>query len=126
MQGDVMTITLTSSMIDPGREIGMMRALGARGWQVACIFWIEGAALGIVDWAIGSLLSIPVSRSVLNQFANLVHTWPSDGIQIPARRTGGPLPLSGHAEMVSTTGQNVIQRGSCDAKAQSSSERPTA
>ena len=54
------------------------------------------------------------------------HTWPSDGIQIPARRTGRPLRLSGYAEMVYHTGQNVIQRGLCDAKAQSSSERPSA
>jgi hypothetical protein len=43
------------------------------------------------------------------------HTWPSDGIQIPAIRTGEPLRLSGHAEMAYNTGQNVIQRGICDA-----------
>ena len=68
----VMTITLISSIIDRGREIGIVRALGARGWQVACIFWIEGVALGFLSWAAGYLLSIPLSRSVLNQFSTLV------------------------------------------------------
>jgi hypothetical protein len=54
------------------------------------------------------------------------HTWPSDSIHIPAVRTGGPLRLSGHAEMVYNTGQNVIQRGVCDAQDQSSSSRTNA
>ena len=68
----VMMITLISSIIDRGREIGIVRALGARGWQVACIFWIEGVALGVLSWVIGYLPSIPASRSVLNQFTNIV------------------------------------------------------
>jgi hypothetical protein len=54
------------------------------------------------------------------------HTWPEDSIHIPAIRTGGPLRLSGHAEMVYNTGQNVIQRGVCNAQEQSPSSRTNA
>jgi putative ABC transport system permease protein len=68
--GLVVLLSALSSIADRRREIGIMRALGARGWQVACLFWIEGLVLVVSSWIMGWILSIPVSRLVLTQFAS--------------------------------------------------------
>jgi ABC-type lipoprotein release transport system permease subunit len=65
----VLLLSALSSVVDRRREIGIMRALGARSWQVACLFWIEGLVLVVPSWIMGWLLSMPVSSLVLAQFS---------------------------------------------------------
>jgi putative ABC transport system permease protein len=39
-----------------------MRAIGASNWSVLQIFMTEGIVIGLMGWAIGSLLAIPISQ----------------------------------------------------------------
>jgi putative ABC transport system permease protein len=66
----VLLLCTLGSILNRRREIGIMRALGARGWQVVCLFWVEGLVLVVPSWMMGRLLSIPVSRIVLSQFVS--------------------------------------------------------
>src|SRR5947209_6112309 len=51
--------TLTTSVLERRREIGILRSLGARGRQVAGVFWIEGIAFSLIAWIVAVLLGIP-------------------------------------------------------------------
>ena len=57
--------TLTSSVMERQREIGIWRAMGARGRQVAGVFWVEGMALGVIAWVTGVVISIPLAYGFL-------------------------------------------------------------
>ncbi|WP_439549095.1 ABC transporter permease [Falsiroseomonas sp.] len=47
---------LVVSVVQRGREIGILRAMGARRGQVLLVFLIQGGVLGIVGAALGSLM----------------------------------------------------------------------
>ena len=51
--------TLTTSVLERRREIGILRSLGGRGRQVAGVFWIEGIAFSLIAWIVAVLLGIP-------------------------------------------------------------------
>jgi putative ABC transport system permease protein len=51
------TNTMMTSVLERTREIGIMKALGARNSHIQLIFLVEGALLGIVGGALGFLLS---------------------------------------------------------------------
>jgi len=51
--------TLTTSVLERRREIGVLRSLGATNWRVASVFWLEGIALTVMAWVIGVVLGIP-------------------------------------------------------------------
>jgi putative ABC transport system permease protein len=53
--------TLTTSVLERRREIGILRAMGATGWGVARVFWTEGLALALIAWLIGVILSFPAA-----------------------------------------------------------------
>lgn len=63
--------TLTSSVLERQREIGIWRAMGASNWQVARTFWIEGLSLAALAWLGGSVVGIPVAYG----FVLLVSQW---------------------------------------------------
>jgi putative ABC transport system permease protein len=52
---------LAASVLERRREIGMLRAMGARGRRVARVFWVEGLALGGIAWLAGALLGLPLA-----------------------------------------------------------------
>jgi len=52
---------LAASVLERRREIGMLRAMGARGRRVAHVFWVEGLALGGIAWFVGALLGLPLA-----------------------------------------------------------------
>jgi len=56
-----LTSTLTLSVLQRTREIGVMSALGATPRTLATHVWIEGLFLGLLSWAAAVLLTIPVS-----------------------------------------------------------------
>jgi putative ABC transport system permease protein len=53
--------TLTTSVLERRREIGVLRSLGATGPRVAAVFWIEGLALSGVAWGLAAVLGIPAA-----------------------------------------------------------------
>ena len=58
--------TLSASVIERRLEIGILRSLGATGWRVSMVFWIEGLALTVIAWAVGTLLGIPGGIGMVN------------------------------------------------------------
>jgi putative ABC transport system permease protein len=53
--------TLTTSVLERRREIGILRSMGATGQRVASVFWLEGVSLGVIAWFVGLLLGIPAA-----------------------------------------------------------------
>lgn len=64
--------TLTASVVERQREIGLVRAMGARSWRVGQIFWVEGLTLGGIAWCLGALLGLPLAYAFLQFFSHLV------------------------------------------------------
>jgi len=56
-----LTSTLTLSVLQRTREIGVMSALGATPRTLATHVWIEGLVLGALSWVAALLLTLPVS-----------------------------------------------------------------
>ncbi len=63
--------TLTNSVLERQREIGVWRSMGASNWQVSRVFWIEGLALVCLAWLLGAIVGVPVAYG----FMNLVSQW---------------------------------------------------
>ena len=76
------------SVMERKRAIGIMRALGARGWQVALVFWIEGGVEGMLAWVMAILFSVPAAYGFLQLFlANAVQSY------VPFAYNTGFLPV---------------------------------
>lgn len=60
--GIALSGTLSLNVIERRREIGVMRAIGAKSREVALLFIGEGLILGLLSWAIAVPLSIPAGR----------------------------------------------------------------
>lgn len=54
--------TMSINVLERTREIGVMRAIGASDTAVRHIVLVEGVLIGLVSWALGSLLAMPLSR----------------------------------------------------------------
>jgi len=53
--------TLTTSVLERRREIGILRSMGATGWRVASIFWTEGLALASISWLVAAVIGVPAA-----------------------------------------------------------------
>jgi putative ABC transport system permease protein len=53
--------TLTLSVLQRTREIGVMSALGARPRTLASHVWLEGLFVGLLSWIAAVLITVPVS-----------------------------------------------------------------
>jgi putative ABC transport system permease protein len=58
--------TMSINVLERTREIGVLRAIGASNRGVALVFILEGIVIGLMSWAIGALVAIPMSQG-LNQ-----------------------------------------------------------
>ena len=56
-----LTTTMSINMLERIREIGVLRAIGASNVSVRQIVLVEGIVMGLLSWAIGTLLSWPFS-----------------------------------------------------------------
>jgi putative ABC transport system permease protein len=54
--------TMTMNVVERSREIGVMRAIGARDRAVLTVFLAEGLLIGFLAWLIGVLISLPISK----------------------------------------------------------------
>jgi putative ABC transport system permease protein len=58
--------TMSINVLERTREIGVLRAIGASNRGVAMVFIREGIVIGLMSWAMGALVAIPMSQG-LNQ-----------------------------------------------------------
>ncbi|MGZ6352440.1 MAG: FtsX-like permease family protein [Ktedonobacterales bacterium] len=64
--------TLSASVLERQREIGILRAMGATGRRVAQVFWVEGLALGGIAWCLGALLGVPLAYAFVQMLWQVV------------------------------------------------------
>lgn len=80
--------TMSINVIERTREIGIMRAVGASNGAVQQIVIVEGVLIGMIAWALGVLLALPLSRtmaynigtSLLNTPLTYVYSFPGVGM----------------------------------------------
>ncbi len=66
--------TLTTSVLERRREIGILRSMGASSSQVGLVFWTEGFALGFIAWVIAVIIGIPAAIGFVTLVGNeLLH-----------------------------------------------------
>ena len=54
--------TMTMNVVERSREIGVMRAIGARDRSVLAVFLTDGLLIGLLAWIVGVLISLPISK----------------------------------------------------------------
>lgn len=80
--------TMSLSVLERTREIGVMRAIGASDRSLFSLVIVEGAIIGLISWLAGSLLSFPISRAISDTInaavfdADSTFTWTIDGFII--------------------------------------------
>jgi putative ABC transport system permease protein len=61
-----LTNTLAASVLERRSEIGILRSLGASGWRIGFVFWLEGLCLSLMAWVLGLLIG-PVGGAAILQ-----------------------------------------------------------
>jgi putative ABC transport system permease protein len=59
--------TMSINVLERTREIGVMRAIGASNGAVMNIVTVEGVYVGMISWALGALLALPISQLLSHQ-----------------------------------------------------------
>ncbi|HUS79679.1 MAG TPA: FtsX-like permease family protein, partial [Armatimonadota bacterium] len=76
------SVGLTSAMainvVERGREIGVMRSIGATSADIAGIFVAEGVLVGVLSWLIAAPLSYPGARVFNNLVSTTIFQLPLD------------------------------------------------
>lgn len=62
--------TMSMSVQERAREIGVMRAIGASDGAVLRIFVVEGVCIGLLSWPVGAALALPVSQALSDVVGN--------------------------------------------------------
>jgi putative ABC transport system permease protein len=58
--------TMSINVLERTREIGVLRAIGASNGAVLRIVMVEGVLIGVLSWAIGAVLALPLSALMSN------------------------------------------------------------
>ncbi len=66
-----LTGTMTMNVVERSREIGIIRAIGATDAAVRRVFVGEGAVIGLLAWAAGAVVSIPLSRILSDELGQV-------------------------------------------------------
>ncbi len=77
--------TLAISVLERRREIGILRSMGATGWSVARVFWIEGISLATFAWIVAVIIGIPCAYA----FVGLI-----SAVLVPIPFSFSPLTLA--------------------------------
>lgn len=78
--------TMVINVMERTREIGVIRAIGASNLSVLQLILVEGIIIGLISWAIGAVLSVPLSQALSNQVgvlftgAPFLYTFASSGV----------------------------------------------
>lgn len=62
--------TMTMNVVERSREIGVMRAIGARDRSVLVVFLAEGLLIGFLAWLVGVIVSLPISKVLSDLLGN--------------------------------------------------------
>jgi len=54
--------TMSMNVLERRREIGVMRSVGAVDMAIFQLVVVEGTLIGLISWALGALVSIPITR----------------------------------------------------------------
>lgn len=58
--------TMSLNVLERRREIGVMRAIGAKSFKVLQIILVEGIFIGLLSWGLAILLSLPLTSIIGN------------------------------------------------------------
>ena len=91
--------TMTLSVFEQTREIGVLRTIGATTWAVRRLLLLQGVAVAAIGGLIGILLSMPVAwllaaaieSTVISADLPLTFSWFAVGIWLPAAMAIGAL-----------------------------------
>jgi len=64
--------TLTLSVLERRREIGVLRAVGANDTSLVQVFLTEGLSLGLAGWVLGTVIGYPAGRFFVAQMGRLL------------------------------------------------------
>jgi putative ABC transport system permease protein len=62
--------TMSINVLESTREIGVMRAVGASNASIYQIFITEGIVVGLVSWALGVVVSVPVALGLTSALSS--------------------------------------------------------
>jgi putative ABC transport system permease protein len=62
--------TMSINVLERTREIGVMRAIGASDGAVLRVVMAEGILVGVMSWALGALLALPISKLLSDAVGN--------------------------------------------------------
>jgi putative ABC transport system permease protein len=54
--------TMSINVLERTREIGVLRAIGASSGNVAQVFVLESAAIGVLSWLLGCVFAVPLGK----------------------------------------------------------------
>lgn len=61
-----LTHTIAASVLERRLEIGILRSLGATGWRVGSVFWMEGLTLASIAWTLGAIFGLSGGVAIVN------------------------------------------------------------
>lgn len=82
-----LTGTMIINVLESTREIGVMRAVGASHEAIFQVFITEGVTIGLISWALGAVLSYPLSIALVRMLEGAIgiplsfsFSWPAVGM----------------------------------------------
>ncbi|MRS05472.1 FtsX-like permease family protein, partial [bacterium] len=68
--------TMSLNVVERGREVGVMRSIGAASMDVVGIFLVEGILIGLVSWFAALPFSYPAARMFSGTVGNSLFSFP--------------------------------------------------
>jgi putative ABC transport system permease protein len=70
-----LTGIMSLNVLERGREIGVMRAIGASDNDLLKVILVEGILIGLVSWLVGCLLAYPLALTLCEAVGTaMIHT----------------------------------------------------
>ena len=69
--------TMSLAVLERTREIGVMRAIGARHGAIMALIQIEGLVIAVLGWLVSLPLSIPMSAALASAFGRVMFAVPT-------------------------------------------------
>jgi putative ABC transport system permease protein len=64
--------TMSLAVLERTREIGVMRAIGARHGAIFTIIQVEGLMIALLSWGVAIVLSVPISAALAGVFGRIM------------------------------------------------------